>query len=60
MVVEIFISHGDRGDPLRDHGTLIVNDRDGIAWVGDRLIERIKQTDLIGDLAEQNRPRRRY
>ncbi len=56
MVVEVFITQGDRRDPLCDHGALVVDDEDGVSGVGDGGVEGVEQTDRVGDLAEQQSP----
>ena len=56
MIVEVFISEGDGDDALGDHNALIVDDEEGVSRVGDRLVESVEQTDLVGGLAKQERP----
>jgi hypothetical protein len=53
MVIEVFVAQGDRRDPLRDQGALVVDDQGGVAGVGDGRVQSIEQPDPLGDLAEQ-------
>ena len=53
MVVEIFLSQGDGGDPLCDHGALVVNDEGGASGIGDGGVECIEEANFLGDLAQQ-------
>ena len=53
MIVEIFLSQGDGGDPLCDHGALVVNDEGGASGIGDGGVECIEEADFLGDLAQQ-------
>ena len=56
VVVEVLVPQGDRRDPLGDHGALVVDDEDGVSGVGDGGVEGVEQADLVGDLAEEQRP----
>ena len=53
MVVEVLVAQGDGDDPLGEQGSLVVDDEDGMAWVGDRRVEGVEEADAVGDLAEQ-------
>src|ERR1017187_1570171 len=55
MVVEVLLPQGDCGYALGDHGTLVVNDEDGVSGVGDGGVYGVEQADLVVDLAEQQR-----
>ncbi len=57
MVVEVLVSQGDRGDPLGDHGVLVVEDEGRVSGIGNGVVEGVEQPDLVGDLTEQKRRR---
>ena len=61
VVVEVFITEGDGGDPLGDHGhSLVVEDEGRVSGIGNGVVEGVEQPDLVGDLTEQKPPRRRW
>jgi hypothetical protein len=53
MVVEVLVAQGDGGDPLSEHGHLVVHDQRGPARVGDGSIEGLEQTESSAEFAEQ-------
>ena len=55
MVVEVLVPQGDGDHALSEHGTLIVDDESGITGVGDHRVDGVKQADLLGHLAKQQR-----
>jgi hypothetical protein len=55
MVVEILIAQRDGNDPLCEHGTLVVDNEDRMAWVWDGVIEFVEESELVGDFSQQQR-----
>ena len=53
MVVEVLVAQGQGGDPLGEHGALVVADRLGLARVGDRFGEGPEEPEGALDLAQQ-------
>jgi hypothetical protein len=57
MIVEVFISQCNCRDPLSNHHALVVDHEFGLPRIGNRPIQRLEEPDLVGDRAEQERPR---
>src|SRR3954454_4924891 len=53
MVVEVLIARGDGDDPLGEHGTLLMDDEEGMPRVGDGGVEGVEEPEAVADLAEE-------
>ena len=56
MVVEVFVAQRDGGDPLGEHGLLVMDGEDRVSRVRDGGVEGLEEAGLSGDLAEQQGP----
>jgi hypothetical protein len=53
VVVEVLVPQGEGGDPLGEHGLLVVDDEDGVPGVGDGRVEGVEEAEAVGAFAEQ-------
>ena len=56
VVVEVLVAKGDCHDPLGDHRSLVVNDKDGVSGVWDCLVDRVEEASALTNLPQEEGP----
>ena len=53
MIVEVFVAKSDAKDSLSQHGFLLMDCIEGIAWVWDAIVDGVNQAEMFINLSQE-------